>query len=64
MIAQSTYDTKHDWDQGTVQLKPEPQTDYRQYPVGHFNGDPEITAIIHGILKQLGRRLKDRREAG
>lgn len=62
MIAQSTYDTRHDWDLGTVQLKPELQTDYRQYPVGYFNGNEEISRIIRSTIKRLERRLKEGKE--
>lgn len=57
-MSRSYYDTARDWDLGNVALKPKPQLDHRQYPVGHFNGNPEITAIIQGIRKRLERRIE------
>ena len=52
------YDTKHDWDQGTRAIRSERPVDWQQLPVGYYNQDPEITAIIRKIRRRLEHRIK------
>ena len=55
-----TYDHEHDFDQGIRAIRPERPIDYRKLPIGYYNQDPEITAIIRGIRKRLERRIAER----